>query len=172
MKVHVWGIDHYFQNYELKEWMDECRKIEVDIKGRFYKELETAIGEEKISVIAEECKKDEKTIPRALACEQKCEFREIDMPLDVRRANGIPDDYEQRGDEEKLRGYLVREQHMFAKAVENLTADTNLLVVCGTEHMQRIADTFSQAGHEVVIRNVATESWFDPPYRRLERGEL
>jgi hypothetical protein len=41
--VYILGCDHYLQEYELQDWQDEIRKIERQLKEKFYSVTEKII---------------------------------------------------------------------------------------------------------------------------------
>jgi hypothetical protein len=170
--LHIVGCDHYLQPYELQEFMDDVRDIEKQLKGTFYSKLEELIKNKKVAIVAEECKPNQKTIPRVLAREQNAEYIEIDMPLEERHKLGIPDDYEQRGGAVRANAIELRERHMVEKTLTKCKRSDSCLVVCGSEHIAGLRQKLVSHGHDVAIRDVTAESWFDPPWAKPSRGEL
>lgn len=140
------------------------------MKDKFYSILKELIKRHGIKFVGEECKPGQRTIPRALAEELGCTHAEIDMPLEERRNAGIPDDYQTIGGVVLDRAHELREDYMLI-CVTRSQADPKL-IICGSEHMERLKVRFEALGERVVTRNVTAEPWFDPPYKKIERGEL
>jgi len=163
--IFIFGVDHYMQNYDLTSTVKEWEDVERLIKERFYNEIQKMIREKQIGLIAEECKEG------TLAAEEDCKYLEIDMPMKLRRAVGIADDYEKR-DEERLHGYQLREKHMYQKLAEAITLNDRVLVICGREHLTKLRDLLIQTNYPVCTRDMTSEDWFDPPWEKAKRGEL
>lgn len=171
MTVYILGCDHWLQPYDLCEPMPEFQEIERQLKQRFYSIVEELIKTQNIASVGEECKRNQHTIPRALAKETGCEYAEIDMPGEERLRQGIQDDYE-KNPETRARGYDLREQFMIEKATSELKRPGPKLIVCGSEHVASLKTRFEKLGETVATRDVTQEPWFDPPYKRLQRGEF
>jgi hypothetical protein len=152
--------------------MPEFQKIEQQLKQKFYSIVEVLIKTQNIASVGEECKRDLRTIPQALAEENGCDYTEIDMPVEERRQRGIPDNYETHGGETKARGHDIREQFMVEKAISELKRPGPKLIVCGSEHVASLKARLEKLGETVATRDVTQEPWFDPPYKRLQRGEF
>ncbi len=165
--VHILGCDHYLQSYDLREFMDEFRTIERELKGRFYSIVEDLIIANRVLLIGEECKPGERTIPQVLARERGCEYVEIDMPVEERKRQGIPDDYEQVGGEIRARAIESRERHMVSRSMQIDVGEGPRLIVCGAEHIAGLRLKFEEIGETVSTRNVVAERWFNPPFKRI-----
>ena len=168
--VYLLGCDHYLQAYELGEFMQECRDIQLTLKRKFYDLLRDIVVTNEIDFIGEECRTGVRTIAGVIAEECRRPYAVIDMPVEARRQAGIPDDYEERGSGARMNGYIVREEWMFNRCLGYQA--NRRLVVCGSEHVDRLANRFREIGEDVFMRIVNQEGWFDPPYARLQRGGL
>lgn len=131
--IHIIGADHYLQPYGLKEWSDKSRLREKAMKAMFYSILREAIQSNGVRFVGEECKPNERTIPRAVAEERNCAYAEIDMPIAQRREAGIPDNYQSLGDEMRQRAYEIREQYVVARSIQS--PENHKLIICGREHI-------------------------------------
>lgn len=172
MPVYILGCDHWLQPYDLCEPMPEFKEIERQLKQEFYSIVEELIKKQNIVFIGEECKQKEHTIPRALAKENGCEYAEIDMPIEERRRQGIPENYDRLGGETKARGHDLRERFMVERVQSECRVAGPKLIVCGSEHAASLTARFEKLGERVTARDVTKEAWFDPPYKRLMRGEF
>ncbi len=81
MSVYILGCDHWLQPYDLCEPMPQFQEIERQLKQRFYSIVEELIKTQNIASFGEECKRNQRTIPQALAEENGCQYVEIDMPI-------------------------------------------------------------------------------------------
>ncbi|HVP43058.1 MAG TPA: hypothetical protein VMS96_06475 [Terriglobales bacterium] len=172
MNVFVVGLDHWLQPYDLQEYADDARREERKIKGQFYEFLDDLIKKEKISFVGEECRPGEKTIPRELARENRCEYGEIDMPQDLRRAANIPEDYEQHQGAVRDRGISLREDYMVKRFRELKTMDGPGLVICGAEHIPGLEKLLACNGDKVFTTDVRAAAWYDTILNKFLRGEI
>jgi len=170
--VYVLGCDHYLQEYELQDWQEEIRKVEQELKGKFYSLTEEVMRAYAITFVGEECKPAQDTIPRRLATEIGCKYAEIDMGTAERESNGIPRDYEKLGAEEQARCNALREEYMVKRTYSESTVEEAKLIVCGARHIEALASRFRDREREVIMRNALNEKWWDPPWERLMRGEI
>jgi hypothetical protein len=93
------------------------------------------------------------------------------MPNDERRRVGIPEDYETRDEDVRLSGYSLREDYMCGRIAAGDNRES-VLVVCGAVHLPGISERLTKCGYEVEMRDLTAEAWFDPPYKRIIRGEV
>jgi hypothetical protein len=170
--VHILGCDHYLQEYELQDCQEEIRKIEHDLKKKFYSVIESIICDHAINFVGEECKPAQKTIPRELAAERGCKYAEIDMSSAERERKGITKNYEKLGNEEQKRCNALREAYMVERVYSESTPEESKLIVCGALHIEGLASIFRKREREVIIRNVLSEEWCDLPWEKMMRGEL
>jgi len=170
--VCILGCDHYLQEYDLQDWQEEIRKIEHELKGKFYSVTEEIIRNQAIRFIGEECKPAQNTIPRKLAVELGCKYAEIDMSSEERERKGIPKNNERPGSDEQKRCNTLREEYMVERTYRESTLETSKLIVCGALHIDGLANRFRERGEEVATRNLLNEGWCDLPWDKLMRGEL
>lgn len=113
--VYLLGCDHYLQEYERTESVDELWAAEHKTKEQFYELTKNVIGAERIQFIGEECRHDQKTIPRVLANELACGYAEIDMPVEERDRRGVARDYQSLGEGVRTSVYNIREDYIVQK---------------------------------------------------------
>jgi len=170
--VYILGCDHYLQEYELQGWQDEIRKIERQLKEKFYSVTEEIILDQAVKFIGEECKPGQNTIPRKLGTELGCKYAEIDMNSEERERKAIPKGYERLGSDEQKRCNALREDYMLERTYRESTLETSKLIVCGALHVEGLANRFRERGEEATTRNLLNEQWCDLPWDRMMRGEL
>jgi len=169
--VHILGCDHYLQEYDLQDYTEEIRKIERELKERFYLITEEIIRTQAITFIGEECKPAQRTIPRALAAEHRCKYAEIDMNSEERERRGIAKNYDDLGDDEQRRCWGLREDYMVERTYAESTVEAAKLIVCGALHIDGLERRFRER-EEVTTRNLLAEKWCVLPFERMMRGEL
>src|SRR5579859_4275382 len=157
--VYLLGCDHYLQEYERTEPEDSLWKSEYAAKETFYEIGKEIIKAERIQFVGEECRQDQKTIPRALAAELGCSYAEVDMPLEHREKRGIARNYLELGDQERDRVYAMREEYMVGRIYSESAVETRKLIVCGAEHVEGLETRFRASGEEVTTRDLTKEDW-------------
>ena len=170
--VYILGCDHYLQEYELQDFQDEIRKIEHELKGKFYALTEEVIRTHCVKFVGEECKPGQDTIPRRLCAELGCKYAEIDMNSEEREKHGIPKNYEKLGNDEQQKCNALREKFMVQRTYSESTVEATRLIVCGALHIEGLAEQFREREPRVIVRSVLNETWWDPPWERMMRGEI
>lgn len=98
----------------------------------------------------------------------------IDRPKDTRGKLQIPLNY---ADPANSAGYSseqisewheVREAYMYERATDRMVAETVALVICGHEHLQRLAQRFKKLGGRVESETILDEAWYRPEFYTLE----
>jgi hypothetical protein len=166
--VYLLGCDHYLQEYDRTESLDELWKVERETKEQFYELTKNVIESEGIQFVGEECKKGQKTIPRILATELGCRYAEIDMPIEERDRRGIPRDYQSLGEEVRTSVYNLRENHMLQRVYSESNIGERKLIVCGAEHLKGLEARLRQSEGQLTKRDLTREDWVLLIYKRKE----
>jgi hypothetical protein len=166
--VYLLGCDHYLQEYDLTESIEELCVAERKGKGQFYELTKNIIEVKQIQFVGEECRCGQKTIPRALATEFRCNYAGIDMPLEERERRSIPRDYQTLGDEERTRVYRIREEYMVQRVYSESNIDERKLIVCGAEHLSGLESQFLRREEQVTKRDLIKEGWVLEIYRKKD----
>ena len=166
--VYLLGCDHYLQEYDRTESIDELWAVERKTKERFYELTKNVIESERIQFVGEECKCGQQTIPRVLAAELGCSYAEIDMPVQERDRRGIARDYQRLGEEERTRVYSIREEYMVQRVYSESNVGMHKLVVCGAEHLNGLESLFLQSGEQVSTHDLTKEDWVLEIYKKKE----
>ena len=172
MMVHIIGVDHWLQEYELvadgEYSMGEPTEAELayrrNSKEMFYEIVESHIQNGDFTVLGEECRPLQDTIGRRLAAENSIHYLEIDMLKNERAASGILPNY-QDSLEEAIRGIKLREEHMVQKLAAYL-GRTNVLVICGANHIDGLTRLFSEKELSVTSQDVSKEEWAQSPIEK------
>ena len=166
--IYLLGCDHYLQDYDRTESVDELSAVEFKTKEQFYELTKNVIEMERIQFVGEECKPGQKTIPRALATERGCSYAEIDMPIEERHKRGIARDYQRLGGEEQSRVYNIREDYMVQRVYSESNLAMRKLIVCGAEHLAGLESRFLRSGEQVFKRDLIREDWVLEIYKKKE----
>lgn len=166
--VYLLGCDHYLQGYDRTESVDELWAEERKTKERFYELIKNIVESERIQFIGEECRQGQKTIPRVLSTELCCRYAEIDMPVQERDRRGIARDYQSLGEEERTRVYNIREEYMVQKVYSESNVGARKLIVCGAEHLERLAARFGQSGEQLTARDLTKDDWVLAIYKKKD----
>ncbi len=158
--VYLLWCDHYLQEYDRTEPVEELWANERKTKEQFYELVKDVIKSERIRFIGEECNAGQRTIPRVLATELHCDYAEIDMPVEERDEKGIARHYQAMGREERTRVYNIREDYMVQRVYSHSRVDARKLIVCGAEHLKGLEARFRQEGEDVTARDLTKEDWF------------
>lgn len=165
--VYILGSDHYLQDYELGD-PEDVRQIELNLKNGFYAIVEEIVSTHRIEFVGEECKVGQNTIPRAIAKEVGCKYAEVDMTATEREKRGIARDYERR-EEEKARGYALREDYMLERIYSESNVGARKLIVRGALPLECLARGCQTRGDEVTTRDLTKEAWLVADYRERFR---
>lgn len=166
--MYLLGCDHYLQEYDRTESVDELWTVEFKAKEQFYELVKNVIESERIQFVGEECKRGQKTIPRVLATELRCSYAEIDMPVEERERRGIARDYQRPGEEERSRVYNIREDFMVQRVYSESNLGTPKLIICGAEHLKGLESQFSRGGEQVSKRDLTKEDWVLEIHKKKE----
>jgi pheromone shutdown protein TraB len=166
--VYLLGCDHYLQEYDRTESIDELWAVERETKEQFYELAKNLIESERIQFVGEECRQGQKTIPRVLATELSHSYAEIDMSLEERDSRGIARDYQTLSEEERTQGYKLREDYMVQRVYSESGASLRKLIVCGAEHLNGLEARFRERREEVTTRDLTKEDWVLAIYRKKE----
>jgi hypothetical protein len=175
--IHIFGVDHWLQEYELwtrKEYvLGEPSQEELEYrrasKTRFYGIIENLIKTNNFAILGEECSPNQDTIPRRLAEENNLRYLEIDMNQEERDSAGIVPKY-QAVPETEMGGYRLREDHMFSKTKGALSDDQDALLVCGANHVEGLRRRFETNRFAVITHDISEEEWAENPIKRAFRG--
>jgi hypothetical protein len=117
------------------------------------------------------------------------DWKNIDMPEDVRKQFGIYEEQMNRAEEPrlgKIKSYVgddgyysdykndthvfvprvpsdaIREEYMVERAIAEAGDANSILVLCGHLHAPEVANRFAQAGHTVSLEMLHNYPWYSP----------
>jgi hypothetical protein len=166
--VYLLGCDHYLQEYDRTESIDELWAVEFKAKEQFYELTKNVIESERIQFVGEECRRGQRTIPRVVATELGCSYAEIDMPIEERNRRGISREYQSLGEEERNRVYNIREDYMLQEVYSKSNVCMRKLIVCGAEHSRGLELRFSRHGEQISKRDLTKKNWVLEIYKRKD----
>lgn len=164
--IHIIGTDHCLQPYipdeDVNKRYENPADIPLDIelypkRKAFEKEVSDLLRENNVGVIGEEAHPEITTSASVVAKRSGCQYRNIDMPAEVRRNRGIPEDYQDasRYCLDQIRAwYQIRERHMYEQASTARIEGRNLLVICGSCHAVALAQLFLDGGDVITVRQI------------------
>jgi hypothetical protein len=173
--IHLLGCDHWLQDPEptepAKPGSSEAfwREIEWSPKARqqrktFSDVIERMIVVENVDFIGEETKHDLNTPALRLASQYRRVYHNIDMPLEERRRDGIPDYYSDVPDQhtkEQIRvWHRAREEYMLRQVQEQRGNSTSLLIICGASHLFPLRDQFAALGELTSVEDITAKDWY------------
>ena len=191
--VYILGINHKLQISEVLSFGAELMQVEQAQKREFKELLESLVKDFQIQFLGEEMEIESlwkerceflknlatevgkpvpglakfETVAAQIARNIGCDYAEIDMTLQERNRRGIPRNYtEEASMEEKERWNQVREEHMIEKTLRLARKFSNILIVCGSDHVDRLGMHFQQLGHVIVTRYVRDEPWYKEDWVR------
>lgn len=129
------------------------------VREAVWKRLEEIVSAHCIEGIAEEGHSEEQYVGKMIADAHGLQYENILMPLEERERQGITSDYNQN-EATKHIAYQKFEAFFFEQGLAMKRSLTNLLVIVGGCHRERVARRFA----EVETENVLTEQLgpFDP----------
>lgn len=164
MNVFVVGLNHQIQQRTIRSYGEEIVRLETDQKVQFANVLERIIRERHVQFVGEEAEHGVEAIAGRVASDLGSRYANIEMPPAERERRSIPRDYTKKDSpysaEQKLVWQRQREDHMFERAFAEAGEAESVLILCGREHTEPLAERFRQAGHSVEQYDVNREGWY------------
>lgn len=167
--IYVLGCNHALQKpgfdttaallHQIKEYQDKLRRLASTFRFSLY---------------CEEINHSAFSFAERFAIVRRKRYVNIDMPKDTRGKLQIPLNY---ADPTNSAGYSsqqirewheVREEYMYERATDRMVAETVALVICGHEHLRRLAIRFERLGGRVESASILDEAWYRPEVYTLE----
>jgi hypothetical protein len=164
--THIIGTDHCLQPYipdaDVNKQYEDPADIPLDVdlyprRKAFEQAVSSFMQENDVGAIGEEAHPEIKTSASVLSERLGCQYRNIDMPAEIQRNNGIPEDYLDGGRYclDQIRAWCgMRERYMYENATACRVEGRNLLVICGSCHVIPLADLFLHSGEVVTVRRI------------------
>jgi hypothetical protein len=181
MNIFVLGADHEIQRVDA--WRTD------DMKREYRDLLTSVVGQHGVQFICEEANDMYQYVGQQITASRGLprEWKNIDMPQEVREQRGIAGEQNHRPVEPRLGiiqshvgddGYYerrengegrfyqrvpsdaVREDYMVERAIEGAGNANSILVVCGHMHAPALAHRFTQAGHTATVDMLHNYGWY------------
>jgi hypothetical protein len=164
--INIIGTDHCLQPYipdaDVNKQYDDAADIPLDVelyprRKAFEKAVSDFVQENDVGAIGEEAHPEIKT-SASVVCERLGrQYRNIDMPAEIQRNSGIPEDYldDSRYCLDQITAWSgMRERYMYENATVCRVEGRNLLVICGSCHVIPLAQLFLHSGEVVTARHI------------------
>lgn len=183
MHAVILGVDHEIQ--KAKAWRS------LEMKAAYRELLTRLIERHAVEFVCEEACSEFETVGQQLSKELKLRFewKNIDMPKDVRIKAGIDEEQMGRGEPDREEGVIeshftedgslyldmkdgkthkfyrrvpsdaVKEDYFFQQAIKGAGHARSVLLVCGNLHFEEMAEKFRAAKHAVT-----TDALFKPEH--------
>jgi hypothetical protein len=158
----ILGLNHQIQR---PFWSSDRRALAFaqDQKERFAQLIREQIRTRNVRLVGEEANPAEESIAESICTEERCRYTNIDMPSDKRAERQIPPGYNENDtvpEAEKTRGNREREDYMVAKVLATGGECDSVLIICGRDHSEPLADFFLAGGHTVETEDLRNSSWY------------
>ena len=159
IKVIVVGVDHFVQNLESVCMTTAGKESETQQKVGLKVRLEELIAQHRPQLIGEEEKPGAGSIGKQLADAYGLNYCTLTLPWEGRYKAGIRRDYNDRR-ETRRAAYEIFESFMFDQIQKDRGSASVILVICGSYHMERLANRFSKAGYVVQSEDTYSAKWY------------
>jgi hypothetical protein len=159
-RVVIVGVDHFLQNLEPLCVTPEGKRSEVRQKAALKARLEEMISYHRPQLIGEEEKPRVGSVGKELADAHNLKYCTLTMPWEAREKAGIARDYRTTR-QTKRAAYETFESFMFDRIRQNRGDSTSILVICGSDHMERLAKRFHMAGDKTWAEDTYYASWYE-----------
>jgi hypothetical protein len=149
----------------MKNWSSDGKfqKLESAQKENYIQLLQSNMSARATQLVAEEWRHGEESIAERICNRMEIRYANVEMTPEERRERQIPPGYNEDANypaTEKQRCNGEREEYMLAKMMAALGKEENVLLICGREHMDPIADQLRQRGHTVETIDLTKELWY------------
>jgi|SRR6266853_1975229 len=179
--IFIVGTDHRQQRRapQILSTSEALLRIEREQKERYTQILQRYLAQPGRWFVGEEIEHDVPTFAMELARPPHT-YWNIDMSREQRNTAGIPLDYAEEGGNDRYtaeqtgRWNQEREEFMFAEIQERRGDADRLLIICGAQHAEPIANLFRNRQELPEVIDLRTEPWFVADWLRayMEGDEL
>jgi hypothetical protein len=159
--VQLVGCIHDIQSNEEIPLL-EGNKAVREQRDCFCELLDEVLKNEMIEFVGEEWGRQLESFAEILSGEHRARYAEINTtPADLERM-GIPLDYTlcHYSLDQKEDWHRLREQFMFDKVKEGRGNSKNILVICGFDHTERLAEKFRESQEEANVEDYRKRPWY------------
>lgn len=170
-RVVIVGVDHFLQNLEPLCVTPEGKQSEVRQKAALKARLGELISYHRPQLIGEEEKPGVGSVGKELADAHGLKYCTLTMPWEAREKSGIAKDYRTTR-QTKRAAYEIFESFMFDRIHQNRGDSTSILVICGSDHMERLAKRVYMAGDKTWAEDTYYASWYEGRPKESAEGVL
>ena len=158
-RIVVAGVRHFLQNHEDICTTPSGRKSVAQQKAACKARLEELIASHRPQLIGEEEKPGVGSVGKELADAHGLKYCPLSLPVEAREKAGVAKDYYIRR-ETRRAAYEIFESFMFDRIQQNRKDSTSILVICGSYHMERLAERFRAVGDEALTEDTYDAPWY------------
>jgi hypothetical protein len=165
MRIIIVGVNHQIQPVEILSSSSNggAEKFEKEQKDEFADFLRKKIIENDIEFVGEEARHGHETVTERVCKSKGCEHRNVEMTPEERIARDIPGGYNENPEfraDDRERCNREREDYMATKALAEANGADNVMVICGSCHVEALAQRFQAKGHTVEIVQLQDQPWY------------
>ena len=165
MRVLIIGINHQIQPSDILSWSSSgaLERFERGQKDAFAELVQAKIKEGGVQYVVEESKHGQQSVVESCCRCMDIRYENIEMPEAQRAALQISPGYaEDKGipPDKKAKFHAIREQHMVEAMLAGAQGADSVILICGREHSQALADRLIRADHTVEISDLSDQSWY------------
>lgn len=141
----------------------EIEQLEREQKKAFAQTIHQTIQEENAQFVGEEGEHGVSLIAAVEAQRLGCKHINIEMTPAERAQKGIPHDYTNPSPytkEQKESWNSEREEHMVQRAISGAGSSESIVILCGRDHSDSLAERFRTLEHDVEISDLNEEEWY------------
>jgi hypothetical protein len=161
------GTDHFPQPVMLADNFSQFSDAHARHvrQARYFRNfVAEKIGKFGIGFLAEEYPAETLTVARELAIEHECRWISIHTTTAKRSELGMTKDYRVRLSRSELAEVdQKREDVMASQIIEGRPADSNVLVICGSDHVEGLYSRLRDFFEKIVCCDTSKESWYENP---------
>jgi hypothetical protein len=176
-RILIVGVNHQIQPAEILSWGSNGKpqKFEKEQKEQFASLLEGKIIENDVQVVFEEAMHGQETVTQRVCESANCRRVNIEMTPEERSARAIPAGYNENPEfpaTDRERSNREREDYMAAKTITEPGEAESVIVICGSRHVQPLAERFRDAGHTVECIELEDQPWYIEDWAEHMRTKL
>lgn len=164
MKVLIIGLNHQIQPENIRSIGPGIEQLEREQKDAFAQTIRDFIQAENAQFVGEEAEHGTSLIAEVEARRLGCNHVNIEMTPAERAKRGIPPDYTDPSrpyTKEQREGWnSEREKHMVQSAISGAGTSERIIILCGRDHSNALAERFRELEHDVESSDLDEEKWY------------
>jgi hypothetical protein len=165
MRIIIVGVNHQIQPVEILSCSSNggAEKFEKEQKDKFAELLQKKITENDVEIVGEEARHGHETVTQRVCESEGCRHTNVEMTPEERIARDIPGGYNENPgfpEADRERCNKEREDYMATKALAEANGADSMMVICGSRHLEALAQRFRAAGHTVKTVPLQDQPWY------------